>query len=222
MHLPPSVEAQLQTSLQAQTDLTKANPRLEQALERVKERDLPPISVSPSFGRLLSILCKFVKAQSVLEIGTLGGYSTIWLAESMPGIKVTSIEFDPKHKEVAEQNTKGMDNIDIRLGAALDVLPQLQGEGAQFDLILIDADWPNQHRYFDWAVRLAKKGACIYVDNVVWKITRSQSQGDPEARALIEQIKSDERVEATLIPTLSNYDTDTRALVDGIVIAWVR
>ena len=67
-----------------------------------------------------------------------------------------------------------------------------------------------------------KKGACIYVDNVVWTITRSQSQGDPEARALIEQIKSDERVEATLIPTLSNYDTNTRALVDGIVIAWVR
>ena len=89
---------------------------------------------------MLSILCKFVKAQSVLEIGTLGVYSTIWQAESTPGIKVTSIEFDPEHKEVAEQNIKGLENIDIWLGAALDVLPQLQDEGAQYDLILIDAD----------------------------------------------------------------------------------
>ena len=138
--LPPFVETQLRTSLQAQDDLTEANPWLEQALDRAKEHDLPPISVSPSYGRLLSILCQFVKAQSVLEIGTLGGYSTIWLAESTSGIRVTSIEFDPKHKEVAEQNTKGLENIDIRLGAALDVLPQLQDEGAQYDLILIDAD----------------------------------------------------------------------------------
>lgn len=223
MPLPAYIISQLTTSLEAQTALSQSTPRLDNALSNIRANELPPISVSSSHGRLLSILCKLTNSTSVLEIGTLGGYSTIWLAESIPGIKVTSIESNSRHRDVAEKNLKGLDNVDIRLGAALDVLPKLEAESLKFDFILVDADWPNQHRYFEWAVRLAEKGACIYVDNAIWKMTRAEREGDVEAKALLDSVKMlGDRVEATLIPTLSTYDTDTRELVDGILLAWVK
>lgn len=94
-------------------------------------------------------------------------YSTIWLATSVPGIQVTSIEYNQKHCEVARENIQGLENVDIIHGAALDVLPELAGQGKVFDFIFIDADWAEQHLYFDWAVKLARPGSCIFVDNAV-------------------------------------------------------
>ncbi|EMC97614.1 hypothetical protein BAUCODRAFT_42496, partial [Baudoinia panamericana UAMH 10762] len=145
------------------------NQRLNNAVSHANDNGIPDIAVSPLQGAQLSVLCKLVQAKNVLEIGTLGGYSTIWLAESTPDVKVTSLEFDPKHQAVAIQNTQGqgLKNVDVRLGAALDILPQLAEEGKVFDFVFIDADWANQAAYFEWAVVLTRKGGCIYVDNVI-------------------------------------------------------
>lgn len=138
-----TILSSLQTSLEAQKELLKANARLDHAVQNSKANGLPPIAVAPAQGAFLSILCQMLNAQNVLEIGTLGGYSTIWFAESSPDVKVTSIEYNPKHREVAIQNTQGqsLTNVDIRLGAALDVLPKLAEEGTIFDFVFIDADW---------------------------------------------------------------------------------
>ena len=222
MTLPAAVTAQFNASLRAQNDLIPTNPRLEQALQNTQKHGLPSIEISPPHGQLLSLLCKLVNAKSVLEIGTLGGYSTIWLAESVPGIQVTSIKSHPKHRDVASENVRGLANVDILLGAALDVLPPLHAHGAQFDVIFIDADWENQERYFEWAVRLARKGACVYVDNVGRRIEEVEAEGGSGAMVLIDRVKTDERVVSTLIPTISNYGRGARVTLDGFLLAWVQ
>lgn len=132
--LPSPISFALATSLTAQKQLLKPSKRLDDAVVNCKKNSIPPIAVGPSQGHFLSILCQLIKAQSVLEIGTLGGYSTIWFAESVPGIHVTSIEFNPKHRDVAVENVEGLGNVDIVLGAALDVLPKLADEGKVFDV----------------------------------------------------------------------------------------
>ncbi|KAK4542648.1 hypothetical protein LTR36_006220 [Oleoguttula mirabilis] len=175
--LPPVLSSALATSLTAQKQLLKPNKRLDDAVANCARNNIPPIAMGPSQGSFLSILCKLMKAQSVLEIGTLGGYSTIWFAESVPGVHVTSIEFNPTHRDVALENTKGLDNVDIRLGAALDVLPKLADEVKVFDFVFIDADWDEQQQYFDWAVRMTRKGGCVYVDNVVRQLMESEEGG---------------------------------------------
>jgi predicted O-methyltransferase YrrM len=122
---------------QAQSSLLKPNPQLDHALSNSTANGLPPITISALQGQYLAIQCQLIGAKSVLEIGTLGGYSTIWFAST--GAKVTSIEINPKHRSVALENTKGHD-VEIILGAALDVLPKLAREGRKFDLVFIDAD----------------------------------------------------------------------------------
>lgn len=240
--LPPPIASALATSLTAQKQLLKPNQRLDAAIANCERNSIPPIAVGPSQGHFLSILCKMINAQSVLEIGTLGGYSTIWFAESVPGVHVTSIEFNPKHRDVALENVKGLGNVDILLGAALDVLPKLAEEGKVFDVrvlhkcvlhacmaglrltvqfVFIDADWDEQREYFDWAVKLTRKGGCVYVDNVVRQLTESE-EGDPRGWALIDHVKADERVEATMIPTLSTHKVEMDELVDGFVLANVK
>jgi predicted O-methyltransferase YrrM len=209
----------LTTSAKAQCDLVKPNTRLDEAVTNAKKNKIPSIAISPSQGRMLSILCQLVQAKNILEIGTLGAYSTIWLAESVPGVHVTSLEFNPKHRDVALENLKGLDNVEIRLGAALDSLPVLEKEGKTFDFIFIDADWENQANYFAWAVKLVRNGGAIYVDNVVREITESDAAGDKSGWALIEHVKANEKVDATLIPTLSTHKTNTAEIVDGFVLA---
>lgn len=132
------------------------------------EAELAPIDVSPTYGKLLHILVRISRARRVLEIGTLGGYSTIWMAKALPeGGRILTIEVDPNTAQVARGNfaQAGVaDRIDSRIGAALDVLPGLEGP---FDLVFIDADKVNNARYAEWAVKLGRPGTVIVCDNVV-------------------------------------------------------
>jgi len=137
----PFPERAVDKTVQTQNDLVKSTPQLDNAVSNSKANGLPPNAIGPGQGAYLSILCQLMKAKSVLEIGTLGGYSTIWFATSVPGIKVTSIEFNPKHQDVAVENTKGLDSVEIILGTALDVLPKLAENSEVLDFIFIDADW---------------------------------------------------------------------------------
>jgi caffeoyl-CoA O-methyltransferase len=134
------------------------------------EAGLPDIAISAAEGKFLHVLAKAAKAERILEIGTLGGYSTIWLARALPPHgRVISIEVDAHHADVARQNIARANlahQIEVRVGAALDVLPTLQG---RFDFIFIDADKETYVEYFEWAVRLARPGALIVADNVVRK-----------------------------------------------------
>lgn len=219
--LPPALSYAMAASLKAQDQILKPNKRLDDAVANCEKNNIPSIAVSPLQGQFLSILCKLVQAKSVLEVGTLGGYSTIWFAESVPGVKVTSLEFNPKHRDVALENVKGLDNVDIILGKALDILPKLADEGRVFDFVFIDADWDGQQQYFDWAVKMTRKGGAIYVDNVVRQLTESE-EGDTAGWALVEHIKADERVDATIIPTFSTHKEAIDELVDGFVLAMVK
>lgn len=125
----------IQKAMEAQEQLSTNDSKLEYALSNSTEKGLPPISINPSQGVFLSILCKMVNAKKVLEIGTLGGYSTLWFAKSVPGVLVTSLEIDPKHRDVALENTAECDNVEILLGDALETLPKLAEKGETFDLV---------------------------------------------------------------------------------------
>ncbi|KAF9870672.1 hypothetical protein CkaCkLH20_11774 [Colletotrichum karsti] len=138
----------------ARKSLLRPNEKLDHAIANSQQNGLPAIEVSPLQGQFLAIQCQLIGAKTVLEIGTLGGYSTIWLAQA--GAKVTSIEIDPKHRDVALQNVSGLD-VEIILGAALDVLPKLAEEGRQFDMVFVDASWGEQEKYFDWAPTPAER-----------------------------------------------------------------
>lgn len=122
-------------AMEAQRQLSETDPQLDFALSNSTEKGIPEIQINASHGAFLSILCKMVNAKKVLEIGTLGGYSTIWFAKSVPGVHVTSLEIDPKHREVALENTKQCGNVDILLGDALDILPKLAEKGEVFDFV---------------------------------------------------------------------------------------
>jgi predicted O-methyltransferase YrrM len=185
---------------------------------------LPDIAVTPSQGKLLYLLARMVRARRILEIGTLGGYSTIWLARALPaeGLVVT-LEADPKHFEVAQKNIKraGLAKlVDQRLGPALETLPELDKEGAgPFDFIFIDADKESSEEYFEWALRLSRPGTAILVDNVIRdgevedaETTDERVQG---IRRLNEALAREARVSATTIQTVGSkgYDGFTLALV---------
>ena len=138
----------------------------------LNEANIPPISISPNQGKFLQILARLCHAKKILEIGTLAGYSTIWLARALPlDGQLITLEFDPKHADVAHTNIirAGLDSIvDIRVGRALDTLPLIEAEGiAPFDMIFIDADKPPYTEYFQWALRLSRPGTLIVADNVI-------------------------------------------------------
>lgn len=186
---------------------------------------LPPIDVSAPQGKLLHMVAAAIGASHILEIGTLGGYSTIWLARALrEGGRIVTIEADPHHAEIARDNIarEGFGaQVDLRVGAALDVLPQLEAEGVgPFDLSFIDADKANNAAYFDWAVRLSRRGALIIVDNVVREgavadpLTRED--GGRGARALFERVAAEPRVTATAIQTVGSKGWD------GFLVAAVK
>ncbi len=201
----------------AKANLLRPNAKLDQAIANSRANGLPPITVSPLQGQYLAVQAQLIGAKSVLEIGTLGGYSTIWLAET--GARVTSIEINPKHRDVALQNVAGLD-AEVILGAALDVLPRLADEGRVFDMIFIDADWDEQYDYFDWAVKLTRKGGCLYVDNVVRELLESEAtEGAKES--LITKVGRDARVRATLISTVSSHKGRADEMFDGFLLAVV-
>lgn len=203
---------------QARTSLLKPDPQLDHALTNSAANGLPAITISDLQGQFLALQCQLINAKSVLEIGTLGGYSTIWFART--GAKVTSIEIDSKHRDVALENTKGLD-VEIILGAALDVLPRLQAEGRQFDLVFIDAAWGEQWEYFQWAVKLARVNGCIYVDNVVRELLESENVGEGK-ESLVTKVGREEKVRATLVPTLTSRKGNVEEMYDGFLLAVVK
>src|SRR5215217_7400352 len=150
--------------------LVPPDAALDAALAASEAAGLPAIAVAPNEGKLLHLLALMCGARTILEIGTLGGYSTIWLARALPpGGRLVTLESEPKHAEVARANVAlaGLgDVVELRLGRALDTLPRLAAEATgAFDLVFIDADKPNIPEYFDWSIRLARPGGLIIVDN---------------------------------------------------------
>lgn len=145
------------------------DPALAEALAASSAAGLPPIAVSAQQGKFLSLLAGATQARRILELGTLGGFSTIWLARGAgPQGRVVTLEFEPRHAEVARANLARAgvaDRVEVLVGAALDTLPTLSGD--PFDLVFIDADKENYPAYLEWAVRLARPGAVIVVDNVI-------------------------------------------------------
>jgi predicted O-methyltransferase YrrM len=207
--------------------LIPADPVLEAALKASTDAGLPAINVSPAQGKFLHLLTRIHGARTILEIGTLGGYSTIWLARGMlpAGGKVVTLELDPKHAAVAQANFEqaGLAKmIELRVGAALEALPQLAREGrGPFDLIFIDADKVSIPEYFTWALKLSRRGSVIIVDNVVRKgAVADATTTDPSVqgvRRLNAMLAKETRVSATTIQTVGSkgYDGFTLAVVIG-------
>jgi predicted O-methyltransferase YrrM len=197
---------------------------LDQALAATAAAGLPPIAVSAAQGKMLHLVARLIGAKRILEIGTLGGYSTIWLARALaPGGSLVSLELDPRHAEVARSNlaVAGVDQVaEVRVGPALETLPKLAEEGGDpFDLAFIDADKANIPAYFKWAVDLSRPGAVVIVDNVVRNGAliddNSQDPNVAGVRQLHEMLASDTSVDATTIQTVGSkgYDGFTLALV---------
>ncbi|HWM55147.1 MAG TPA: O-methyltransferase [Solirubrobacterales bacterium] len=197
---------------------------LDAALEASGEAGLPSIQVSPPQGKLLNLLAAAIGAKTMLEFGTLGGYSTIWLARALPaGGRLITLEADPGYADVARENIDraGLgDVVDIRVGPALGGLPELAAEDAgPFDLTFIDADKERSPDYFSWALEHSRPGSLIIADNVVRAGELADEQNDdPKIRAqrrLHEMVAVEPRVNATTIQTVGakGYDGFTIALV---------
>jgi predicted O-methyltransferase YrrM len=204
--------------------LASDDPALEEALTASAAAGLPAINVSPVQGKLLHLLARAIGARNVLEIGTLGGYSTIWLGRALPdGGRLISLEADARHAEVARANVARaglQDIVEVRLGMALDTLPTLAAERREpFDVVFIDADKPNNEAYFDWALKLARPGSIIVVDNVVRDGDVIDADSDSATvqgvRRLLDRLASEPRVSATAIQTVGakGYDGFAIALV---------
>ena len=188
-----------------------SDPVLEHALKASERAGLPAIQVSPQQGKLLMLLAQMVGAQRILEIGTLAGYSTIWLGRGLPPQgKLITLEADPKHAEVARSNIARADFADfveVRLGRALDSLPKLAAENhAPFDMFFIDADKKNIPEYFTWCLRLSRPGSVIVVDNVVRDGAvidpQSQEAGVQGIRRFFEIAAAESRVTGTALQTV--------------------
>jgi predicted O-methyltransferase YrrM len=170
---------------------------------------LPAIDVAPNQGKLLHILARMAGARRILEIGTLGGYSTIWLARALPeGGRLTTLEAVPRHAEIARANIAraGLaDRVDLRVGRAIDTLPELDPDDP-FDFVFIDADKPGNPDYLDFSIRLTRPGAVIVCDNVVrdGRVTDPHST-DPNVigvRTMFDRIAADPRLVATALQTV--------------------
>ena len=205
--------------------LIAPDPVLETALQESEAAGLPAYNVAPNQGKLLMLLAQIHGSRTILEIGTLGGYSTIWLARALPedGHLIT-LEADPKHAEVAQANIEraGLAQVvEIRVGRAVDTLPQLAAEGYVFDLIFIDADKPSNPDYLAWALKLSRRGTLIIADNVVRDgtvIDAASSDASVQGiRRFNEMIAAEPRVSTTAIQTVGSkgYDGFALALVIG-------
>jgi predicted O-methyltransferase YrrM len=201
-----------------------SDPALEAALRDSAAAGLPAIHVSPNQGKLLHLLARLQGARNILEIGTLGGYSTIWLARALPaGGRLITVEVDPKHADVARANLAraGLaEVVELRLGPALETLPRLVAEGrGPFDLIFLDADKPSYPDYFAWALRLSRRGSLIVADNVVRKgaviDAASKDARVQGVRRFHELLAAEPRVSATAMQTVGSkgYDGFAIALV---------
>jgi predicted O-methyltransferase YrrM len=197
--------------------LVPPDPVLDQALAASEAAGLPAINVAPNQGKFLHLLARIQGARRILEIGTLGAYSTIWLARALPPDgRLITLESNPAHAEVARANIAraGLEGVvDVRVGRALDTLPQLASEGAgPFDMVFIDADKPSNPHYLAWALRLIRAGGLIIGDNVVrnGKVADSASH-DPNVqgvRAFLDMLAADPRLDATALQTVGSKGWD--------------
>jgi caffeoyl-CoA O-methyltransferase len=198
---------------------------LDAALQAAQAANLPNVHVSPNQGRLLLVLALLCQARRILEIGTLAGYSTIWMARALPADgRLITLDAEPTHAEIARANIAraGLaDRIEVRVGIALELLPQLEREGAApFDMIFIDADKPPYPDYLAWALRLSRPGTLIIADNVIRSgavlDTNSQDAGLQAIQHFNAALAADPRVTATIVPSvgIKGYD--------GLAIAVVR
>lgn len=198
---------------------------LNEALARNAAQGLPSIDVSAAQGKLLHILARSIGAWRILEVGTLGGYSTIWLARALPGHgALVTLEIDPHHAEVARANIDAAgvgDKVEIRVGPAVETLSRMEAEGeGPFDLVFIDADKPNNVAYLKAALALARPGGLIVVDNVVREGRVTDASSADEAiigtRALFDAVAAEPRLSATAIQTVGSKGWD------GFLIAVVN
>jgi predicted O-methyltransferase YrrM len=204
------------------SDLLKlSDPALEAALQASAAAGLPSIHVSPNQGKMLHLLARIQGARTILEIGTLGGYSTIWLARALPpGGRLVTLESDPRHAEIARGNIAraGLAGIvELRLGQALDSLAQLAAEGSgPFDLIFIDADKEGYADYLKWSLKLARPGSLIIADNVVRKGgVIDPANPDPRVqgvRRFNALLAAEPRLTATVLQTVGSKGYDGFAL----------
>jgi predicted O-methyltransferase YrrM len=205
--------------------LVPPDPALDAALAASVAADLPPINVSPNQGKLLHLLARMHGAKNILEIGTLGGYSTIWLARALPPEgRLVTLEFDPQRADIARSNLKfaGLEKIvELRVGKAIETLPKLAAENrGPFDFIFIDADKPSNPDYFTWALKLSQPGTLIIVDNVI----RTGGIINPDSpdpaiqgtRKFLSMLAKETRVTATAIQTVGSKGHD------GFAIALVK
>jgi len=206
--------------------LVPSDDVLEQALEANATAGLPPWEVAPNQGKLLMLVAQIRGARRILEIGTLGGYSTIWLARALPeGGRLVTLESNPKHAEVALGNIAqaGLaDLVELRQGPALDSLPALQAESVEpFDFIFIDADKQSNPEYLKWSLKLSRPGTVIITDNVVmFGAILDTDSTDPNIqgiRQFIDLLASEPQVNATVIQTVGakGHDGFAIALVTG-------
>lgn len=195
---------------------------LSAALVANAEAGLPPIDVTPALGKLLHLLARSMGARRILEVGTLGGYSTIWLARALPaGGEVVTCEVSPRHAEVARANLDRAgvgDRVRIVLGPALETLPGVEGP---FDMVFVDADKVSNAEYLDHAVRLSRPGALVVVDNVVRGGRVVDATDDDPAvvgtRRLADALAADPRISATMVQTVASkgYDGFVLGVVEG-------
>jgi predicted O-methyltransferase YrrM len=202
--------------------LAPEDEALDAALRDSEAAGLPHIAVTAPQGKMLQLLAEIQGARTVLEIGTLGGYSTIWLARALPADgRLVTLEYDPRHAEVATRNIAraGLDTlVEVRVGPALESLPQLADENpAPFDLVFIDADKGNNPHYVEWALKLTRAGSLIVLDNVVrgGRVTDADSTA-PDVRGTrtaLELIGSHPRLSGTAVQTVGSKGYDGFALI---------
>ncbi|MCU1435563.1 MAG: methyltransferase [Pseudarthrobacter sp.] len=194
---------------------------LQQAVSAAVDAGLPPIEVTPNAGKLLNLLVRISGARRVLEIGTLAGFSSIWMAQGLPdGGRLVSCEYLIKHAEIARANIAAAglaDKVEVRVGAALDTLAALEAEGEEpFDFVFIDADKEHDADYLDWAVRLGKPGTVIVLDNAVWEGAVLDPSLDevnaPGIISALELLGNHPRLDATVIQTVGSKGWDGFAL----------
>jgi len=204
--------------------LTPPDDALMHALKTSQENGLPEINVSPNEGRLLYMLAKLSGAKKILEIGTLGGFSTINLARALPPDgKLITLEYSPKHAAVASDNIgyAGLsDRVEVRIGAGLDLMAQLHANGeGPFDLFFVDADKVNYPGYLEWAIKLSRPGSVILSDNLIRNgLVIDPPADNPDAQAIAvfnREITTNSRLETVILPI-------TRENVDGLGITVVR
>ncbi|MGB6103648.1 MAG: O-methyltransferase [Pusillimonas sp.] len=201
--------------------LAPSDAVLDAALARSEQAGLPAINVAPNQGKLLQLLARISGARRILEIGTLGGYSTIWLARALPeGGSITTLELEPMHAEVARRNIEQAgfaDAVSVIVGSAVDTLKNLVRDGAEpFDFIFIDADKQNNPHYLEWSLKLSRPGTVIVTDNVVRKGgVADLGNHDPDVegvRSLFAMAGADPRLSSTAVQTVGAKGWDGFAI----------